>query len=123
MSGDTQDRNTISMSYAQITPSYMSGYGLVAGPGPGTGPMFPTREPGAPPAWVAPVVIVGFLGLVGMAIYFKYKLLSGITEKYGVGSAIGFQAAETGLGLLSSGLRDSARRNPRRTKRTRRKGR
>jgi hypothetical protein len=106
------------MSFAAYPPRLLPGrgYGLV----PAAGPALPAQEPGQAPAWVAPVVIVGFLGILGAAVYLRYKLLSEITAKHGVGSALAFEAGSAGIGMLTSAF--TARRNPsRKTRRGRRR--
>ena len=70
------------------------------------------------PSWVAPVAIVSLVGLVGVAMYYKFKTTQSIIESHGVGSALAFEAGETGLEMIA---RSAARKNGRRS-RSRRRG-
>ena len=88
-------------------------------------PMVPRRAPVAAIGDAEGVAVGGgvlligaaFIGLIGFAIWTRYRLLSDITAKHGVGGALKYQAGETAIGVAGSWLARPYGRNGRRRKR------
>lgn len=71
-----------------------------------------SHSSGETPWWV-PMIFVGVIGMIGVGIYFKYKLMSQIAAKEGSSGALKYAAGETALGIASSAADRALRSNPR----------
>lgn len=90
-------------------------------------PVFPTHVQGmsgmedGKNQWVTPVVVVGVLGILGVALYIHYKIATKVVEKEGAGGLLAYEAGMTGLGMLSRGARRNGKRKGRKSSRRRQK--
>jgi hypothetical protein len=57
--------------------------------------------------------VIGVLGILGVAMYFKFKTTQAIIEKEGAGKALAYEAGETGLSILGEAFRKNGRRRRR----------
>lgn len=65
------------------------------------------------PAWALVGIVGAVCAVVGVAIYYKYKLTSEIARKHGIGKALAFEAGTEAIGVLGSRMRRNGRDPPR----------
>jgi hypothetical protein len=53
------------------------------------------------PAWVAPVLIAGVLGIIGYAMWANYKIVSGIAKKEGSAGVLKYEGGTAAIGVAS----------------------